>query len=52
MITFGYQVKKHNDPLVKIAQDAVDTFSQATLPAAFLVDTFPIRTKMRILYLI
>src|SRR5258706_16097473 len=45
MITFGYQIQKHSDPLVKLAEDAVDTFSRATLPAAFLVDTFPIRTK-------
>ena len=51
MITFGYQVQKGNDPLVKIAEDAVDTFSRATLPAAFLVDTFPIRTKNRTLYI-
>lgn len=45
MITYGYQVKEHNDPLVKIAEDGVDTFSKATLPAAFLVDVFPFRTK-------
>ena len=45
MITFAYQVQKDSDPLVKIAEDAVDTFSRATLPGAFLVDTFPIRTK-------
>jgi len=42
MITFGYQVQKHGDPLIKLAEEAVDTFSRATLPAAFLVDTFPI----------
>jgi len=42
MITYGYQIQKENDPLVKIAETAVDTFSRATLPAAFLVDTFPI----------
>ena len=52
MITFGYQVKKHGDPLVKIAEDGVDTFSKATLPAAFLVDLFPIRTKNRMICMI
>jgi hypothetical protein len=46
MITFGHQVQK-NDPLVKIAEEAVDTFSRATLPAAFLVDMFPIRTEKK-----
>lgn len=45
MISYGYQVQKHSDPLVKLAEDAVDTFARATLPAAFLVDMFPIRTK-------
>ena len=48
MITYGYQVKEHNDPLVKIAEDGVDTFSKAALPAAFLVDVFPFRTNTEI----
>jgi hypothetical protein len=52
MITFGYHVQKHNDPFVKIAEDAVDTFSRAALPAAFLVDFFPIRTDEHTLYVI
>ena len=47
MITFGYQIQEDNDPLVKIAEEAVDTFSRASLPAAFLVDTLPIRTKIK-----
>jgi len=45
MITFGYHVQEGNDPLVKMAEEAVDTFSRATLPAAFLVDMLPIRTN-------
>jgi hypothetical protein len=52
MITFGYQVQEGNDPLVQLAQAAVDTFSRATLPAAFLVDTLPIRAKKRAIYVI
>ena len=52
MITYGYQIQKEHDPLIKIAETAVDTFSRATLPAAFLVDTFPIRTKVEPLYMI
>jgi len=42
MIAFGYHIQKHNDPFVKIAEDAVDTFCRAALPAAFLVNFFPV----------
>jgi len=50
MISYGYKVQKHGDPLVKLAEEAVDTFSRATLPAAFLVDIFPICTEKRLFY--
>ena len=32
-----------NDPLVKIAETAMQGFSEASEPGAFMVDRFPIR---------
>lgn len=41
-ISHGYEVKEANDHLVNLAERAVDVFSQATAPGAFLVDSVPI----------
>ena len=43
MISYGYEVKEGRDPLVDIATQGLDQFSQGSTPGAFLVDTFPIR---------
>ena len=40
-ITYGYDVQDSNDPLVNIAEAAVEGFSQASVPGAWLVDIFP-----------
>jgi len=42
-ITYGYDVKDSNDPLVDIAEAAVGGLSQASVPGAWLVDIFPVR---------
>ncbi|KAJ7157101.1 cytochrome P450 [Mycena filopes] len=41
-ITFGYKAKDEDDPLVKLGDDAMSQFSEATAPNAFAVDVFPI----------
>ena len=40
-LTYGYTVKDNSDEYVKIAERAVDKFSVATAPGAYLVDVFP-----------
>ncbi|KAJ7157117.1 cytochrome P450 [Mycena filopes] len=41
-MTYGYQAKEKEDPLVKLADDALSQFSEATAPNAFAVDVFPL----------
>ncbi|KAL2008457.1 hypothetical protein VTN00DRAFT_6651 [Thermoascus crustaceus] len=42
-ITYGYTIEPHKkDPLVDIAEQALEQFSVAATPGAFLVDTVPL----------
>ena len=42
-IAYGYEVNDENDPLISLADKAVDIFVKASAPGAFLVDLIPIR---------
>lgn len=42
MLTHGYEVQEHDDPVVKVVDEATEQFSDATAPGAFLVDVFPL----------
>ncbi|KAJ7649359.1 cytochrome P450 [Mycena polygramma] len=42
LITYGYQVKEHNDPTIEVLFTAAHNLSEAVTPGAFLVDTLPI----------
>lgn len=42
MLTHGYEVQEHDDPVIKIVDEATEQFSDATAPGAFLVDVFPV----------
>ncbi|TFK41776.1 cytochrome P450 [Crucibulum laeve] len=41
-LAYGIKVEGHHDPFVKLAEDAIETFSIAGVPGAFLVDALPI----------
>ncbi|KZP12803.1 cytochrome P450 [Athelia psychrophila] len=41
-LAYGYSVETKDDPFVKIAEDAMLGFSQASEPGAFWVDSFPL----------
>lgn len=43
-IAYGYDVKPQDDPLVRLANEALDKFSRTTLLGEFPVDLFPICT--------
>ena len=40
-ISHGYEVREHNDPFVRLADQATEQFSLATAPGGFLVDLIP-----------
>ncbi|KAF8607170.1 cytochrome P450 [Ceratobasidium sp. AG-I] len=40
-LTYGYTVKDNSDEYIRVAERALNTFSTATTPGAFLVDVFP-----------
>jgi cytochrome P450 len=40
-ISHGYEVKENNDPFIDLADRAVDQFSRAITPGAFMVDIVP-----------
>ncbi|OCH95985.1 cytochrome P450 [Obba rivulosa] len=42
MMSHGYKVQEEEDVIVNTVDEAVDQFSKATAPGAFLVDVFPI----------
>ena len=46
-LTYGLDVKSHEDPFLAAAERALVTLEEATTPGAFLVDTFPICTWRR-----
>ncbi|KAG6332883.1 hypothetical protein ID866_6208 [Astraeus odoratus] len=41
-ITYGYEVKNEQDPLVDLAERTMHAISTTTIPNAFLVDTLPL----------
>ena len=41
-MTYGIQIKYHNDPFIDIAEAAISSGSLAAAPGAFLVDVIPI----------
>ncbi|KAH9937586.1 cytochrome P450 [Fomitopsis serialis] len=45
-ITYGYGIKEDNDELVNVVKRAMDTFSIAAAPGAYLADIFPIMTRI------
>jgi hypothetical protein len=46
-IAYGYTIEPHKtDPLVNIADNALEQFSAATVPGAWMVDLFPIRAYL------
>jgi hypothetical protein len=40
-ITYGYQVNEDEDAIVNFVKHTMDEFSEAAVPGAQLVDTFP-----------
>ncbi|KAJ6623187.1 cytochrome P450 [Mycena sp. CBHHK59/15] len=40
-IAYGYKAQDQDDPLVRLVDDAMEQFSQMTVPNAYAVDTFP-----------
>ena len=49
MISYGYSVKEHDDPLVNIVEAATRQFSESVEHGAFIVDMVPPR-KLRFLH--
>jgi hypothetical protein len=47
-ISHGYEVKENNDPFIDLADRAVDQFSRAITPGAFMVDIVPFCKSMRL----
>ena len=43
-LTYGLDIKSHEDPFLSAAERALTIIEEVTVPGAFLVDTFPIRT--------
>ena len=46
-LTYGFEVKSHEDPFIAAAERGLVIIEEATIPGAFLVDTFPICTHQR-----
>jgi hypothetical protein len=42
-LTYGLDIKSHEDPFLSAAERALTVFEEVTVPGAFLVDTFPSR---------
>ena len=43
MISHGYPVKEHDDPIVDTVEAATKQFSECCKPGAFMVDVVPLR---------
>jgi len=41
-MTYGMDIKSHEDKFLQAADRALEHFERAMIPGAFLVDTFPI----------
>lgn len=46
-LTYGFDIKSHEDPFLTAAERALATIEETTVPGAFLVDLFPICTCQR-----
>jgi len=44
-LTYGFDIKSHEDPFIAAAERGMALIEEASVPGAFLVDTFPIRTR-------
>ena len=42
-VTYGYQVKSADDPMLAIALESLGNFSKISTPGAFVVDQIPSR---------
>lgn len=42
-IAYGFQVAPKDDPLIELAEEALDIFAWTTLPNTWLVDAIPAR---------
>ncbi|KAG2151900.1 cytochrome P450 [Suillus cothurnatus] len=45
-ISHGYEVKENNDPFIDLADRALDQWSRATAPGAFIADVVPFLVKV------
>ena len=43
MISYGYQIQEHDDPMIKIAELVTQQAAEVAQPGTFLVDVFPFR---------
>ena len=41
-IAYGIDVQESNDPYIRVAEEAMKGVSEAGIPGAFLVDSFPV----------
>ena len=48
---YGLAIRRENDPLVAVAEEAIVGIVEAAVPGRFLVDTFPIRESSSIPYI-
>ena len=46
MISYGYPVKEHDDPIVDIVEASVKGFSESMEPGTYLVDMIPSRKPL------
>lgn len=46
MISHGYSVKEHDDPVVEVVGAAVNGFSDTSEPGAYFVDVMPFRKPL------
>ena len=46
-LTYGFEVKSHEDPFIAATERGLVILEEATIPGAFLVNTFPICTHQR-----
>ena len=44
-ITYGMDIKSHEDKFLQAAEQAMAHFESAVVPGAFLVNTIPIRSS-------
>jgi len=46
VISHGYTIKEHDDPIVDTAEAAMSDFSELVEPGAYLVDVVPLRKSL------